>query len=200
MRVLEEKRPASEAAGDTSLQPLKRSFSPLQHCKYASDLVVAVVRMPKGLWAGTSRRQAVQRLSRRSGRRVIDTLQTDDEWLFRQELDRLIEQVESGRRAKKGEEQRNHSGDRAAETLPRPASRSFRESRRRIYFSQSSREFVEPRCSGDRGDSARNRSGEDSVVRLARVSARTGYESSPSRGLRQSHSADSASRGMRKER
>ena len=64
VRVFQEKRPACETATDTSLQPLKRSFTALQHCKYAGDLIVAVVRMPKGFWARTSRRHTVQRLAR----------------------------------------------------------------------------------------------------------------------------------------
>src|SRR5579885_3346533 len=102
--------------------------------------------------------------------------------------------AEPDRRAKKGKEQRNHSGDRTVETFSRPAPGFVGKSFAGIYFPKSLGEPVESRPAGERSDSARTRSGEDSVARLARVSARTGYESSPAWRLRQSHSANSASR------
>ena len=54
-RVLQKKRPASETVADTSLQPFERGVTPSQQGQYASDLIVAVVRVSKGFWACASR-------------------------------------------------------------------------------------------------------------------------------------------------
>ena len=62
-KVLQKERPARESAANTSLQPIERGLSPPQQGKNTSDLIVAVVRMPKGFWVCTSLGQAVQRLS-----------------------------------------------------------------------------------------------------------------------------------------
>src|SRR5260370_10932918 len=48
--------------------------------------------MSKGFWARTSLGQAVECPSAFSSERVKDALQTDDEWLFRQKVDRFIQQ------------------------------------------------------------------------------------------------------------
>src|SRR3974390_1253495 len=96
-------------------------------------------------------------------------------------------------RTKEGEKQRNDSGDCAVETLSRPASGFVGESFPGIYFSKFSREPVESRPARDRSTLTRSRSGEDSLVWLARVSPWAGYESSSARSFRQSHPADSAS-------
>jgi hypothetical protein len=81
-RVLQKKRPARESAANTSLQPIERVFSPPQQGKNTSDLIVAVVRMPKGFWVCTSLGQAVECLSVFPRHCVINALQTDDEWFF----------------------------------------------------------------------------------------------------------------------
>jgi NAD(P)-dependent dehydrogenase (short-subunit alcohol dehydrogenase family) len=57
--------------------------------------------------------------------------------------------AEPGRRAKEGEEQRNHSGDRAAETLSRSAPGFEGKSCRGIYFSKSLGEPAESRSAGE---------------------------------------------------
>ena len=107
---------------------------------------------------------------------------------------KAVRMAKPGRRTKAGEEQRNHSGDRTVKAFSRSASSVFRKSLSGIYLQKSLGEPAESRCARDGSNSTHFRSGEDSVVRLARVSARTGYESSPARRFRQSHSADSASR------
>ena len=73
-RVLQKKRPARESAANTSLQPIERGFSPSQQGKNASDLVVTVMRMPKGFWVCTCLGYTVQRLSIIPRQRVKDAL------------------------------------------------------------------------------------------------------------------------------
>ena len=73
-RVLQKKGPARESAANTALQPTERGLLPPQQGKNATDLIVAVVRMSKGLWICTSLGQTAQRLSVIPGQRVKDTL------------------------------------------------------------------------------------------------------------------------------
>src|SRR4030095_12398069 len=74
VRVLQEKRPACEAVADTSLQPLKRSFTSPQQGKNGCELIITVVGMSKGFWARTSLGQTVERLSVFPRQRVKEAL------------------------------------------------------------------------------------------------------------------------------
>src|SRR5262249_50825019 len=51
-----------------------------------------MVRMPERFWDGASFGQTIHGFCRFAGGSVIDAVQTDNEWLFGQELDRLIQQ------------------------------------------------------------------------------------------------------------
>jgi hypothetical protein len=74
-RVVHNKRSAWESSVNTSLQPIESGFSASQQGKNASDLVVAVMSMPKGFWVCTCLGYAVQGLSIISRQRVKDALQ-----------------------------------------------------------------------------------------------------------------------------
>ena len=61
-RVLHKKWPARESCADAPLEPFKGRFTPLQHRKNACDLIVGMVGMSEGFWAGARPGHALQRL------------------------------------------------------------------------------------------------------------------------------------------
>src|ERR1700733_9713928 len=51
--IFQKVRPASEAGADAPLQPLKSSFAPPSQGERAGDLIIRMVRVPKGFRART---------------------------------------------------------------------------------------------------------------------------------------------------
>src|ERR1700756_2004540 len=90
--VFQKERPARESGANTSFQPLERRLLPPQQGENAGDLIVGVVRMPKGLRVRTSLCQAIQSLSIVPCQGVKYAPQTNDERLIGQKLGCLIQQ------------------------------------------------------------------------------------------------------------
>jgi len=90
-RVLREKRPARESGADASLQPFKGLSWAAQYGEDTRDLIIGMVGMPKGFWAGAGPTEALKRPFGIIRQRVEETEQADDERFFGQELDRFIE-------------------------------------------------------------------------------------------------------------
>src|SRR5215467_11072494 len=90
--VFEEKRPAGESTADTPLKPLEGRLALSCQRQNAGDLIIGVMRVPKGFWARTGSGHAVQSLWDLTRQCIKHTLETNDEWFFRQELQRFSKQ------------------------------------------------------------------------------------------------------------
>src|SRR5450432_4036145 len=52
-RIFQEKRPTGESGADAPLKPLKCSFASSCQGEGTGDLMISMVRMPKGFWTRT---------------------------------------------------------------------------------------------------------------------------------------------------
>jgi hypothetical protein len=89
--VFHKKGPARESGADAPLKPFKSLGWPPQYGENTGDLVISMVGMPKGFWAGAGPSEALERPFGVTRQGVDDTEQTDDKRFFGQELHCFIE-------------------------------------------------------------------------------------------------------------
>src|SRR3954452_4791356 len=90
--VFQKERPAGEACGDATLQPIEGGLKISDKGESARDLVVRVVRMPERFRVRASPGHTVQRSGLVAHERVKHTLETDDQWIIRHYAYSLVHQ------------------------------------------------------------------------------------------------------------
>src|ERR1700675_4835964 len=81
-RVFDKKGPARKSGANAPLKPCKGFGWPPQYGENTGDLIIGMVGMPKGFWAGTGPREALERPFRVIRHGVEDPEQTEDERFF----------------------------------------------------------------------------------------------------------------------